>query len=159
MTVRRREAVRQQWPRTDHINEGYYAMDNQPSFYQLDRQYHFSDAVGRQYTLAVENGQVFQNRRLQYAPHTQTDEPRRCKQNRYGDLVLYVKLPQRVEWFAEQDLGRPLPLRERLSGIEQATRLVSAFKAHPQRRTGTCTVQGLDEALCLQLLNPRLGEW
>ena len=154
MSVRRRDTVKQQWPRAESINERYYAMDNQPSFNQLDRHHsHFVDAEGRQYTVAVENRSVFQNKRLQLA---ESSEARRCKVNRYGDVELYVKLARHTEWFGAQSLGRPLLLQERISGTEHAVTLASAFKGLPQRRTGTITVQGLDEELCTRLVNPRL---
>lgn len=145
-------ARRQQWPRTSRINERYYAEENHPNFYQLKRAHsHFVDAWGREYTLATRNGQVFQNRRLQFTP---PQGPQHCLTDSYGAVALYVKLPtQRTQWFAEQALHAPLQLQERRSGRLHDVVLRSAFKWHQSLRTGTVWVEELSEELCDELLN------
>ncbi len=155
MSARRRETDFRKWPRTDRINERYYAQDNQPSFNQLKReQCHFVDAQGRQYTLAVANGQVFQNHRLLYPSARANQDSQHPAQDSRGAITLWVKLGRASEWFGGQsEVGHPLMLKERRTGREHVVELTGAFKHSPRRRTGTVTVQGLSLEQCVTLLN------
>lgn len=153
MSVKRRTDFNK-WPRTDQINEKYYARDNQPSYNQLRRENsHFFDSLGRQYTLAVNNGQPFQNLRLQMT--NKRVENQQCLLDSYGHVTLYVKLvPKETQWFGGQsDLHHPLVLYERVTGQEHVVELESAHKYSMNRRTGTVTLRGLSLDLCDSLLN------
>lgn len=135
------------------VNELYYARDNNPSFYQFKKSYHFIDSQDRQYMIAVKNRQTFQNTRFKNTrtPSVGLKEP---VINNYDFVTLYVKLTDpETKWFGYSDIGKPLILSEKGSGIEHIVILKTAAKHSVTRRTGTIQVKGLLKEDLLHLLN------
>lgn len=132
------------------INEKYYALNNQPSFPQLKKDFHLSDEEGRQYWIAQENGDTFQNKNLRTTPDTGIP-----KISSNGDVTLYVKLAKKsCKWFGENDIGRELVLVGRVDRDEYDVVLTFALNGGlPGRRSGTIMVQGLDLDHCETLIS------
>jgi hypothetical protein len=137
----------QKFPRTDKPNESYYAKNNMPTFSQF-KDYHFVDEQHRQYTIANDNSDAFQNKRLRLAPDTN-----RCVVNQYDDIKLFVKLPRNLDWFSEIDAGRPLTLRSRDGTDSYTIVLKGSIQGDRTRRTGTIFVSGLTPMTCNKLLS------
>lgn len=140
------------------INELYYARDNNPSFYQFKKAYHFVDAEDRQYMIAEKNRQVFQNARFKDGgrPRRASDATgiRQPVISNYGFAKLYVKLlDPESKWFGHRDIGKPLFLTEKTTGQEYIVILKSTEKHNMSRRTGTIQVKGLLKEDLLRLLN------
>ena len=136
------------FPRTDKINHEYYARNNEPSFSQFGKDYHFYDDEERQYMIANENKDVFQNKRLRYTP-----DSKRCISNNYNEITLYVKLPSGTKWFSENDTGRSHTIYTRIGNESFPIVLKGTMKGQEKRRTGTITVSGLGRSVCDRLLN------
>jgi len=141
--------------RASKVNELYYARDNQPSFYQFKQNYHFIDDQDRQYMIAVKNRQVFQNTAFKPARSTR-DEGKRKEPvvNNMGIAQLYVKLADpNTKWFAHKDIGKPLILKEKNTGIQHIVILQRHEKHNVTRRTGNIYVKGLLKEDLIRLLN------
>jgi hypothetical protein len=138
----------QKFPRTDKLNERYYAENNQPSFPQFGKDYHFYDTNGREYIIADQNRDTFQNKRLRYGP-----QGKHCISNIYDEVTLYVKLPRGLPWFAPSETGHQLTLLSRTGSESFTVKISSSMKANPKRRTGNIIVAGLGRSLCDRLLN------
>ena len=139
--------------RAEKVNELYYARDNQPSFYQLKKDYHFIDTENRQYWIGVKNRQVLQNDAFK-PPPGRVPKVKEPAINIYGVTQLYVKLTDpETKWFAHKDIGKPLILRERGSQREHVVTLRSQEKHNPRRRTGNVYVKGLVKQDLIRLLN------
>lgn len=136
----------QKFPRTDRINERYYEKNNVPTFVQF-KTYHFVDEEGRQYMIANDNHDTFQNKNLRYLPDTN-----RCVINSYNEIKLFVKLPRKLEWFSEMDNGRALILETRSGDESYSITLKSNTIVDRKRRTGTIFVSGLSPFICNALL-------
>ncbi len=152
MTAPRRKRDPQEvarFPRTSRINERYYARDNQPSWPQLTNRWHFEDARGRQYTIAEQHGEPFENERLRFAPKP---APPQCVADHRGAVTLWVRLPRLATWYEERD-DDMLVLRERRSHQRYLVRLDARLKYSPKRRSGTVIVSGLGRTLCNLLLS------
>ena len=143
--MRKKEEINK-FPRTDKINEKYYMMNNQPSFSQFGEDYHFYDDEERQYMIANENRDVFQNKRLRYTP-----DSKRCISNNYNEITLYVKLPRGVKWFSRNDTR--LTIHTRIGGETFPIVIKSTMNGQEKRRTGTIIVSGLGRSICDRLLN------
>lgn len=148
--------------RVDKIDEGYYAKDNNPSFYQIKKKdYHFYDDKDRVYKIASKNRQVLQNTRF---------KPRGMRKNidekvmepvfdRYNCAKLYVKLTNPLSpWFVRSELNKQLVLYYRAhENGRSRTKIVVELKRHEKsnekRRTGEVFVKGLDKTALLHLLN------
>ena len=143
--MRSREKINKT-PRTDTVNEGYYLRNNHPSFFQFDT-YHFTDEVGRKYIIADNNSDTFQNKRLRYASNG-----RECIVNNYGEITLYVKLPRKLDWFSEMDVGRVIMIKSKLGDLFQITPQ-TFIKTDLKRRAGKITVSGLSPSMCNALLS------
>ncbi len=146
-------------PRSDTLNEKYYARRQHPNFRQFARRaYHFTDEHGRQYTLAARNNEVFQNHNLQARPlDDELLQPRQCEIDQYDRVTLYVRLPTlQHQWFTQQELYGEAVLypRDKKNKNVYVVTLCSAFKE--QERVGVVTVQGLAEEECNALLNKAL---
>lgn len=134
-------------PRTAELNEAYYRRFNHPSFNHFGP-VHFVDAAGREYKLAAQNDDTYQNEMLRRRP----DVPR-CIVDANGYVRLYVKLAQRgSEWFSPLAVNRPLTLRDPRRDLTYAVVLRSAFRYSARRRTGVITLSGLAPHFCNQLL-------
>lgn len=148
----------QQQPYTSEINERYYALDNQPNYNQLKGKAHFRDDEGREYTIAVENKQIFQNERLIYHKDGENDVEKNCIINNYGDVTLYVRLTKgSTSWFDGKSIKKPIVLyRIDNDNYSYYVILRSAFKYNQSRLTGTVTIGELDPNLCRELLNKKI---
>jgi hypothetical protein len=143
--------------RAVRINEDYYARRNTPTFNQLaGGKHHFTDALGREYTLASQNSQVFQNKRLQFE-----QQPRKQKivhalepvtSRPFGFVKLYVRLTNHTKWFGTKDTRKTLTLTSRAYG-DFTVQLKQTDKPDPRRATGSIFVKGLDLMFCRRLLN------
>lgn len=150
-------------PRTDKVNERYYARNNEPSFYQFNNSntgYHFYDAEGRLYRIASENNDEFQNLLLRGPSEQQQRQD--CVVDTFGHVLLYVKLRHRTSrWFDENALERPVTLFTHYSASrtpeEYRVRIQSTIKPDYKRRTGAITVSGLSRQLCRLLLSVGAG--
>jgi len=140
--------------RAKQVNELYYARDNNPSFYQFKENYHFIDAEGRQYMIAVKNRQVFQNAAFKEKGRPKDKGPKEPVRNNSGLTLLYVKLTDpTTKWFGHGDMGKPLLLREKISGATHVVTLKSQEKHNVKRRTGNIYVKGLLKQDLMRLLN------
>lgn len=137
----------QKFPRTDQPNESYYAKNNMPTFSQF-KDYHFIDKQGRQYMIANDNQDAFQNKRLRYTPDTN-----RCVTNTYKEIKLFVKLPRNLDWFSEKDNGSELTLQTRAGDDSYSIILKSNISVDRKRRTGTIFVSDLSPFVCNALLS------
>jgi hypothetical protein len=140
-------------PRSDKVNEKYYAQRDHPNFRQFGNKYHFTDEQGRQYRVAERNNDTFQNANFQ--SHTNEDEKQlsECVIDQYGDVKLYVKLPTpQHQWYTHNEIGSALALwpRKKKDGVIPVS-LRTAFKE--EERVGVITVEGLSEDYCNTLLN------
>lgn len=146
---RRTQAQIKQFPRTSHLNERYYARDNQPNWFQLAQiEHHFEDGEGRRYTIASRHSEPFENLRLRYGA---TPQPLQCVADHRGAVTLWVRLPRDVPWFTTQPEGLML-LREVKSGQKYLVRVDAQLKYSHKRRTGTVILSGLGRTLCNMLL-------
>jgi hypothetical protein len=147
---------------SDKINESYYAKDNNPSFYQFKKTYHFYDDYDRQYIIASKNGQVLQNTRFK---STRDEKKKKVPEpviNNYGYAKLYVKLADPASpWFSRTDINKPLILHERTTGEQSRSssssssiivELMSHEKVKANRRTGTVFLKGVDKETLVRLL-------
>lgn len=132
--------------RTDSINERYYAINNQPSFPQLKKDYHFYDNEGRFYWIVEENDDTFQNKNLRQSP-----DKGRCVSPSYGTILLNVKLKRGAIWFDENQLDRERSIQT-LDGERCIIKIVSIENGRGKRRTGTIEVKGLDKEFCNYLI-------
>ena len=143
----RRYSAMQRGPRAEVINETYYAKNNEPSFYQFGKNYHFYDDDGRKYMIATENDDTFQNKLLRTTPDTL-----KTKSDSYGEVTLYVKLSPTSDWFEERQVGKPFVIYSRKEGLEFVIQLSSIYRESYKRRTGTVTVKGLGKLTCNAIL-------
>lgn len=141
--------------RAKKVNELYYARDNNPSFYQFKKNYHFIDSEERQYMIAVKNKQVFQNTRFKNK-NTQASMVGKVLEpviTNYGFTKLYVKLANPTStWFTQRDINKVLILYDKSQNAYQVV-LKSHEKHNVSRRTGTIYVKGLNKVDLLTLLN------
>ncbi len=141
--------------RADHVNEDYYARRNAPTSNQFVGSYHFVDDTGRQYMIAEKNKQVFQNKRLQFKPHTKTKK-KECVVNTHGYVKLYVKLPntRTIHWFKSKETNKPLYLHA-VNVTEPIYQVILKSSDKPDHRsaTGSIFVSSLSPILCNAILN------
>ena len=133
--------------RAERFNEEYYARNNEPSFYQLKKDFDFYDSKGRFYWIVQQNEDTFQNKKLRQNP-----DKGRCVVNSYGEVSLYVKLEKGAEWFSDQDGWRDFLIVSRLTREQYYVRVASEWKGLEKRRTGTIEVKGLNRELCDSLI-------
>lgn len=136
--------------RTGKINENYYALNNNPNYYQFKKNYHFIDSENRQYMIALDNDASFRN--LKFQP-TVTNSIRSCLVNNDRQVILHVRLPKTTEWFTYDQINQSILLRDVASNQEIYVTLMEATKPNHKRRTGTITIAGLDVDYCNLLLN------
>lgn len=136
---------------SDELNYKYYAENNDISFSQFGKDYHFTDAEGRQYIIGTENERPFANARFG------TDRPGslKCYINEWDYARLYVKLPKKtVPWFSSDDVDRPLRLSLHGGDEREVTVIVRQLeKTSVKRRTGVIYVSGLTRSFCNAVLN------
>lgn len=148
--------------RADNINEDYYARRNAPTWHQFVGKYHFIDAVGREYMIAVKNNQVFQNERMQVKGVTKPYDkarvkPKECVTDLHGHVKLFVKLPntRTIHWFKHNDVNNKMLLYDAHDDtVVYSVTLMSTDKADRKSATGSIYVKGLSPALCQSFLNP-----
>jgi hypothetical protein len=151
--------------RDGHVNEEYYARDDNPNFYQF-QSYHFKDEEGRLYEIATDNKQIFQNKRFASSYKktpltydrgilTKKKEKKKCIATTEGYIKLFVKLPSSkgAKWFFPSSLNRTFHVKERYTNTEIGFKIRSAFKYNQKRLTGTIFVSNLNKSYCNQLLN------
>jgi len=139
-------------PRSDTLNEEYYAKNNQPSFRQLGNDYDFFDDFGRFYWIDQYNGDIFQNKALRQTPDSGV-----AVVNSYQEASLTVKLKTGAEWFSERDSLNDFLLTSRLTGREYTIRIASVWHDKERRRTATIEVKGLNQEICDSLLLLRMS--
>lgn len=123
-----------------------------PSARAFGDNYHFLDDQGRQYMLAVRNGQV--PRPQSFRPRM-AQGPHECVIDASNWVTVYVRLPQGVDWFKREDVGRELILYDR-NGEELLVRLTQHYRKN-ERRSGRASLSGLDAAYCNEMLNSMRG--
>jgi len=149
------------------INEKYYALDNNPSFFQFGKNYHFYDKQGRIYQIASKNKNIFQN--TQFKPKNMQKKnddthKKECLHNSYNYVTLFVKLKNpTVQWFTHKDINKTIILHRKIKDRNYkkeyemegnaSIKLKAFFKNNQKRRTGTIQVTGLDIGECNILLN------
>lgn len=134
-------------PRSDSVNEEYYARNNQPSFKQLKKDYDFYDDSGRFYWIDQYNDDTFQNRALR-----QTPDSGKALVNSYQEVSMTVKLKTGSEWFTERDYWNDFFIVSRLTKRRFAIRIASVWRGLEKRRTCTIEVKGLNQEICDSLL-------
>ena len=149
--------------RAERFNEKYYALSNTPTFNQFKEKYHFTDQYNRQYMIAINNKEIFQNESVQFKKKKNHDhKPLHCIKNMYGYIKLYVKLPSNNnKWFGARDINKNIILsRIRKKGIlteniDETFTVILKSTEHPmyKRSTGIIYVKGLDIQLCNDILN------
>lgn len=139
-------------PRSDTVNEEYYAKNNQPSFRQLGKDYDFFDDSGRFYWIDQHNEDIFQNKTLRQTPDSGV-----AVVNSYQETSLTVKLKTGAEWFSERDSWNDFLVTSRLTGRKFAIRIASVWRDKEKRRTGTIEVKGLNQEICDSLLLLRMS--
>jgi hypothetical protein len=135
------------YPRAEKLKESYYEKANYPTYNQL-KEWHFSDEQGRQYTLAAENDDSFQNLALR-----DTKNSTQVQLDENGHVLLYVRLArkhkQQPPWFTSDESF--LVLKERRTNEEYAVEVASEYRA-PGKSTGVITVRGLTRGECNAIL-------
>lgn len=145
--------------RAENFNETYYARRNAPNFNQFKNRYHFIDEHGRQYMIASENKQVFQNTNVQFKPRNSSNIKKhyKCVTNSYSHIKMYVKIyKNKMDWFNWKDMNKPITLMKKDDkSITYTVILKSTDKPEEKAATGIIYVKGIDinVLLCNEMLN------
>lgn len=134
--------------RTESVNTEYYGKRNYLSFFQF-KEYHFTDSQKRKYTIATENDDTFQNESLRFSP----DSLRSREGDRYGEVLLYVKLARKTgEWFEEKEMNRPMIINDKRTKEAYTIVIRSSYRADYKSRSGSISVARLERSVCDRIL-------
>ena len=171
--------------RSDTLNEKYYGeVANVPIYgqFRADKT-HFIDTYGRIYMIAANNGQIFQNERVQFNRNDDDEERGNltCITDNSGYIKLFVKIPIKrnnrrrnnernnsnddddnrlsPHWFKYSEIDEQLTLRPYTSNNTiddlpiRTVILRKTEKILRKRAVGVVYVEGLSESYCNKLLN------